>query len=166
MFCFCFARVKEKPCTKDSEIEYNLFANHRSGGFFCQKIIIFDFFLGTRNFSIQDTMYSRWKEATTYMRFAFISFVLAFILYVIGFSTFYWGHFQTTESSTKVIGLWKYLLEYKYQNKVHEARNYISSAQIPKYIFNSGKSQNLINIVYLQFILRNHTRYFSRYYMM
>ncbi|XP_048735264.1 uncharacterized protein LOC125650773 isoform X3 [Ostrea edulis] len=83
-------------------------------------------------------MYSRWKEATTYMRFAFISFVLAFILYVIGFSTFYWGHFQTTESSTKVIGLWKYLLEYKYQNKVHEARNYISSAQIPKYIFNSG----------------------------
>jgi hypothetical protein len=91
-------------------------------------------------------MYSRWKEATTYMRVAFISFVLSFVLYVIGFSTLYWGYFQTTESSTKVIGLWKYLLEYKYQNRVQEARNYISSAQIPKYIFNSGKSQNIATI--------------------
>ncbi|XP_061172542.1 uncharacterized protein LOC133181903 isoform X2 [Saccostrea echinata] len=83
-------------------------------------------------------MFSRWREATIYMRLAFISFVLGFILYVIGFSTIYWEYFQTTETSTKVIGLWKYLLEYKYTNNVQEARDYLSSAQIPKYFFNSG----------------------------
>nr|XP_022335137.1 uncharacterized protein LOC111131754 isoform X2 [Crassostrea virginica] len=83
-------------------------------------------------------MFSRWRESTLYMKIAFVSFILGFILYVIGFSTLYWECLQTTESSTKVIGLWKYLLEYRYTNQVQEAKSYISIAQIPKYVFNSG----------------------------
>lgn len=84
-------------------------------------------------------MFSRWRDATLYMKLAFVSFLLGFILYVVGFSTLYWECFQTTESSTKVIGLWKYLLEYRYSNQVQEARSFFSSAQIPKNVFNSGK---------------------------
>lgn len=83
-------------------------------------------------------MFSRWRDATLYMKLAFVSFLLGFILYVVGFSTLYWECFQTTESSTKVIGLWKYLLEYRYSNQVQEARSFFSSAQIPKNVFNSG----------------------------
>lgn len=86
-----------------------------------------------------NTMFSRWRESTVYMKIAFVSFILGFILYVIGFSTLYWECLQTTESSTKVIGLWKYLLEYRYTNQVQEAKSYISIAQIPKYVFNSGE---------------------------
>lgn len=84
-------------------------------------------------------MFSRWRDATLYMKLAFVSFLLGFILYVVGFSTLYWEYYQTTESSTKVIGLWKYLLEYRYSKQAQAARSFSSSAQIPKYVFNSGK---------------------------
>ncbi|XP_011413430.1 uncharacterized protein LOC128178259 isoform X2 [Crassostrea angulata] len=83
-------------------------------------------------------MFSRWRDATLYMKLAFVSFLLGFILYVVGFSTLYWEYYQTTESSTKVIGLWKYLLEYRYSKQAQAARSFSSSAQIPKYVFNSG----------------------------
>lgn len=83
-------------------------------------------------------MFSRWRDATLYMKLAFVSFLLGFILYVVGFSTLYWEYYQTTESSTKVIGLWKYLLEYRYSKQAQAARSHSSSAQIPKYVFNSG----------------------------
>lgn len=84
-------------------------------------------------------MFSRWRDATLYMKLAFVSFLLGFILYVVGFSTLYWEYYQTTESSTKVIGLWKYLLEYRYSKQAQAARSFSSSAQIPKYVFSSGK---------------------------